>query len=110
MIMTQRLAVLTAALLCIAPTAPAIAAEAQTPAADIKAAFPTDMECVPQPVYRHRADGTPGREILLNLKGAKIYGAVQVELTADGHAETIALPAVAGGCELVACCCRPASG
>ena len=58
---------------------------------------PGDMECVPQPVYRHRADGKPGREITLNFKDARLLGKAQVEVAADGRMETTELPAAAGG-------------
>jgi hypothetical protein len=59
--------------------------------------FPEDMECVPQPVYRHRADGKPGREVTLNFKAANLSGKAQVEVTVDGQTETTELPDVAGG-------------
>ena len=59
--------------------------------------FPGDMECVPQPVYRHRADGMPGREITLNFKGAKLLGKAQVEVLVDGRLETTGLPPSADG-------------
>ena len=59
--------------------------------------FPGDMECVPQPVYRHRADGKPGREITLNFRGAKLEGKAQVEAAVEGVKETTELPAVPGG-------------
>ena len=41
-----------------APPSARGAAEADLP-------FPSDMECVLRPVYRHRADGQPGREVTL---------------------------------------------
>jgi len=53
--------------------------------------FPGDMECVAQPRYCLRADGQPGREITLNLKGEKLLGKAQVEVTADGRTETAEL-------------------
>ncbi|MEI7902024.1 MAG: glycosyl hydrolase, partial [bacterium] len=59
--------------------------------------FPGEMECVPQPVYRHRADGKPGREITLNFKAAKLEGKAQVEVTVDGRTETAALLPESGG-------------
>ncbi|MFA5814298.1 MAG: glycoside hydrolase family 38 C-terminal domain-containing protein [Bacteroidales bacterium] len=49
--------------------------------------FPSDIECVPQPVYRRRADGKPGREITLNLKGEKLLSKAQVYVTVDGLTE-----------------------
>jgi alpha-mannosidase len=55
-------------------------------AADVT--FPSDMECVPQQFYHYRVDGTPGREIVLNLKGAKLVGEAQVIATCNGKVET----------------------
>ncbi len=59
--------------------------------------FPGEMECVPQPFYRHRADGMPGREIILNFKTEKLFGNAQVQVVVDGRAETTELPPVPGG-------------
>jgi alpha-mannosidase len=59
--------------------------------------FPGDMECVPQPVYRQRADGKPGREITVSFKAAKLLGKAEVEVKVDGRTETTELPPVAGG-------------
>ena len=67
------------------------------PAAVADLPFPSDMECVPQPVYRLRADGKPGREITLNLQGGKLLGKAQVEVTADGRTEIAELSPVVGG-------------
>ena len=58
--------------------------------------FPEDMECVPCPVYRHRANGQPGREITLNFKPTKLSGPAQVEVTVEGKTETAELPVAAG--------------
>lgn len=49
------------------------------------------MRCAPQPVYRHRPDGKPGREISVSFKDAKLYGPAQVSVT-DGKTETTELP------------------
>ena len=65
--------------------------------------FPGEMECVPQPFYRRRADGKPGREMTLNFKAVKLEGRAQVELVVDGLTETTELPPVAGG--VVSCRC-----
>ena len=59
--------------------------------------FPSNMECVPRPVYRQRADGQPGREVTLNFKAAKLFGKAQVEAMVDGRTEITVLPAVVGG-------------
>jgi hypothetical protein len=59
--------------------------------------FPGDMQCLTQPVYRYRADGKPGREIILNLKGAKLYGKAQVEVKVNGKTETTVIPPADSG-------------
>ena len=67
------------ALLALAQTAPAILAQTENPATEIKdlaktdLSFPGDMACVPRPVYGRRADGQPGREVTLNFKSGKLY-------------------------------------
>ena len=59
--------------------------------------FPKDMDCAPQPVYRFRADGKPGREIVLNLKGEKLFGMARMEVTADGRTEISEVSPMVGG-------------
>jgi alpha-mannosidase len=59
----------------------------------VEMGFPVDMECRVQPYYRNRTDGKPGREIILKLKGAKLYGKAQVEVTGKGIKETTEIPA-----------------
>lgn len=59
--------------------------------------FPSEMECLAQPVYRYRTDGKPGREIVLNLKGAKLYGKAQVEVNVNGKTEITLIPAADSG-------------
>lgn len=59
--------------------------------------FPGDIACVPQSVYRLRADGKPGREIIINLSGDKLFGKAQVEVSIAGKKEITELPAVEGG-------------
>ena len=66
--------------------------------------FPGELECIPQPFYRHRPDGKPGREITLNFKAGKLAGPAQVEVAANGLTETTDLPAIPDGtlsCRLV---------
>ncbi len=58
--------------------------------------FPDSMECVVQPVYLHRKDGKPGREILLNFKGSKFSGEGTIELEGLGEKEFIPLEAKEG--------------
>ncbi len=59
--------------------------------------FPGDMACVARPVYGRRADGQPGREISLELRGDRLLGEARVDVTVDGRTERVALPSVAGG-------------
>ena len=46
--------------------------------------FPSDIECVPQLVYRHRPDWKAGREITLNLKGAKLFDSALLTVECEG--------------------------
>ncbi|MEI6175458.1 MAG: glycoside hydrolase family 38 C-terminal domain-containing protein [Verrucomicrobiota bacterium] len=60
--------------------------------AEMDLPFPTDMECVPQAVYRHRPDGQPGREIKIKFVGGKLYGPAEVDIAVAGIAiETVHL-------------------
>ena len=59
--------------------------------------FPGDIGCIPQPFYRNRPDGKPGREITLQFKEAKLFGNAQVEVKANGKTEITQLPPVVGG-------------
>jgi alpha-mannosidase len=81
------------------PSNPAPANQNEYQAASLKTdiTFPSDIECVPQPFYRYRADGKPGREITLNLKGAKLFGKGYVEVTVQGKTESTELPPVDSG-------------
>lgn len=82
--MITRLFLFSAACLLLGQTAPALPATTENPASTSKSAatadlpFPGGMECVARPVYRHRADGKPGREIVLNFKSGKLHGPAQV--------------------------------
>jgi len=60
--------------------------------------FPNELEGVPQPVYRNRPDGKPGREILVRFKDAKIVGKAELEVTVDGRTETTEVALASGGC------------
>ena len=68
--------------------------------AQAELSFPSDIDCVPQPVYRRRADGKPGREITINLKGEKLLNKAQIEVTADGRTEITKVSSVVGGCSV----------
>lgn len=59
--------------------------------------FPDDMECLPSPVYRHRADGKPGREVVINFKNVKLGGPARLDVAVDGRTESTELTPVAGG-------------
>ena len=59
--------------------------------------FPGDMVCLPQPVYRYRKDGKPGREIVINFKGEKIDGKAKIEVIVDGLTEITNITSKGGG-------------
>jgi hypothetical protein len=63
----------------------------------VKVAFISGMECLPQPFYRFRADGSPGRQITVNITGGRLTGPAEVEVVAGGKAEITGIPAVEGG-------------
>lgn len=68
------------------------------------------IECIVQPVYRFRKDKTPGREIIIKLKGSKLEGKIAVDIVVgktketteflskvDGHSElSVLLPTTIG--------------
>ncbi len=58
--------------------------------------FPDSFEGVVQPCYRHRPDGKPGREIILNFRGQKFSGKGTIELECAGVKESINLDAPSG--------------
>ena len=60
------------------------------PSSSLKS-FPDSIECVVQPFYRHRPDGKPGREIILNFKGRKFSGKGIIELECSGVKESTQL-------------------
>ncbi len=53
--------------------------------------FPDSVKCIVQPYYRHRPDGKPGREILLDFKGSQFSGKGSIELNCSGQKESISL-------------------
>jgi alpha-mannosidase len=53
--------------------------------------FPDSLGCIVQPFYRHRPDGKPGREIILNFKGPKFSGNGTIELECSGEKEMMKL-------------------
>ena len=63
--------------------------------------FPDSITCKVQPYYRHRADGKPGREVVVRFKGSRLYGAAKLEILADARHETLHLPANATGLDSV---------
>jgi hypothetical protein len=55
--------------------------------------FPSGLQIAPAPIYRHRPDGKPGREVAVNFAGGRVHGAAKLEVTVDGRAaETLDLP------------------
>ena len=45
--------------------------------------FPADVTCTPQPYYRYRTDGKPGREVTVTFIGGKLSGKVQFEVRSE---------------------------
>lgn len=48
----------------------------------------TVFECTPQPVYKYRPDGTPGREVTLKFEKAEKTDAVDIDVTVKGKKES----------------------
>ena len=53
--------------------------------------FPSGIECTVRPWYKYRPDHSAGREITVQLKGAKLFGKATVELECDGQKETTSI-------------------
>ncbi|HTN08719.1 hypothetical protein [Agriterribacter sp.] len=47
-----------------------------------------NIQCIPQPVYRYRADGKPGREVLIQFSGDKLLQKAKAELSGKGFKES----------------------
>jgi hypothetical protein len=58
--------------------------------------FPDSIECQVQPLYRHRPDGKPGREVILNFKGPKFLGKGTIELECSGIKERVPMETTKG--------------
>jgi hypothetical protein len=56
-------------------------------AEESKDAFPTQLSYTVQPYYKLRSDGKPGREVILDFKGQKISGKINIEVTVNGKTE-----------------------
>lgn len=58
--------------------------------------FPQTLELAPSSVYRHRADGQAGREVVVNFSGGKLYQKATLEVACPGlPSENIVIPAAA---------------
>jgi len=57
----------------------------------VKKYFPDSIKCTVKSYYRHRSDGEPGREIILNFTGPKFFGKGTIELQCQGKNETLQL-------------------
>jgi hypothetical protein len=53
--------------------------------------FPSSIESTVQPYYRHRPDGKPGREVVLNFRGSEFSGKGIIEIECSGVKESIDL-------------------
>jgi hypothetical protein len=61
--------------------------------------LPTSMACAALPYSPYRANGEPGREIAVSLRGVKLYGEVTFEVECAGVKERTTVPANKGGAE-----------
>lgn len=59
--------------------------------------FPDGIDYEILPVYRLRADGLPGREVILHFTGEKLFSEAQVEVKVYGKTEITVLSPLAGG-------------
>jgi hypothetical protein len=66
-------------------------------AGELKLYFPSQMNCLPQPFYRLRPDGKPGREVTISFNGVKLYGKAQAVVQTDGQKEITEVPSMEGG-------------
>ena len=70
----------------------------QSPARyDQQDTLPKSINCVVQPYYRNRPDGSPGREVVLHFQGSRLYGAADIEVRTGNLRETHSLSARAEG-------------
>ncbi len=53
--------------------------------------FPEGFDLLVQPFYRHRPDGSPGREIIMNFRGSKFSGKGTISIDCMGVKEIIEL-------------------
>ncbi len=60
------------------------------------ASFPEAINCVVRPYYRHRSDGKPGREIVINFLGSKFSGKGTIDVVCNGVNEITELTAEEG--------------
>jgi hypothetical protein len=60
--------------------------------AEAEVPFPTELDCVPQPCYRHLPDGSGGREITIHLKGAKLHVKAALTVECEGKSITTEIP------------------
>jgi hypothetical protein len=58
-----------------------------------KATFPEAIEGVVSPYYKHRTDGKPGREIIINFIGSKFSGKGTIDVVCNGVSEITELAA-----------------
>ena len=54
--------------------------------------LPTSMACAALPYAPYRPDGTPGREMAVSLRGAKLYGPVNFDVDCGGAKEQTNVP------------------
>ncbi len=47
-----------------------------------------DIQCIPQPMYGYRADGKPGRQLMIKFIGGKLSQITKVQISGKGFKET----------------------
>ncbi|MBC8004384.1 MAG: glycosyl hydrolase [Verrucomicrobia bacterium] len=59
--------------------------------------FSGDITCTISPFYRYRSDGKPGREVMVNFTGEKLFGNALIEIRGKGFMETTEVASLAEG-------------
>ena len=92
--------------LCIFCTAPA----SSRPGSPQPRTFPDSIVCAVKPYYKYRADGKPGRVVLLRFMHSQLRGAASIEILTDRGSETIHFTAAASGLDSASILLPPDAG
>jgi alpha-mannosidase len=72
--------------------------------------FPDSMTITVQPFYKYRADGKPGREILIRFKGSPLRGEAGVAIAGETWVETTLIKAPGSGVDSATILLPPNAG